>query len=879
MSQLPRLTVQEVEPRAFQSSADLGRAPASNGFGLDRALLGASQAFSGIANAQIDLRRDREIKAEKERVQQERDARRDAMVRQTMDDTYIAEFQTGTIQWMSGVEAKLREQPVQLRMAAFDSELQSRFDELDANLEGRDELKAKSKLWLAGHAATQRDRIADQIAKETGDSARASLVGLQTELESQVASGGMTPSEAGSIFQGRVAALAGTALSREQAATLAEKGTAGLYAKQVETLYLRADEDPEANTALRQMLKTPEAQRYLDRTAIRSMERSLDSQMASAEKASTQRILSTAQRTVSMALPRDEASPVAWWSDKNPKQVAEELNEVVALVMEQPGADIPGAIVEGRPATEADVRESLFVPALKAASSLGDETGFEMFAGLLRSNDPTVGGSPKVEEIISTERRQMAERATKVEGVKAATQAIGAVWSSGGNGRGNPAFRSQEAMDKWAENALATDPTLTYGGVARFAIDSGAPIPSSVSRMIATGFSDGATTEQTMSALSTLREIRGMDPLAATRIADGQKDGAVATALLNMPPAPFDPGMPKAQRDQLEAERSDAIARTMLTPAGRDAANLARKITRGGVDDIDINAASVATEAGITVTAGSLPVNARATFDAAFAYRMAQVAEANGYDSLASADEKRIGDIARQAMQDTLATVATVDIADLGAGAFHLGVVDIPGTWDYNGTRMVDPQVYGLAPGSRHGYDSEFGKFLEEGRRSFDQTGFLGLDFNLFSAQDVRPDLGFGEYQTHDALNRVVYIPIMDRTTSQPTGFLRWDARSGVGLDPVGEKEFPSVRQRFLQSATPEIRDPEREFRRPVGASSQYMADFSALMSQRFHDSVRQQGMAIGLKGTELDEWLEERAMSLGWKGYAAPVAVKEGGN
>lgn len=877
MSQLPRLTVQEIEPRAFQSSADLGRAPASNGFGLDRALLGASEAFSGIANAQIDLRREREIQAERDRIQQERDARRDEMTQRAMDDTYIAEFQTGTIQWSSGVEAKLSQQPVQLRMAAFDAEVQSRFDELDANLEGRDELKAKQKLWLTAHVATQRGRIADQIAKETGDAARASLVGLQTELETQVATGGMTPGEAGTIFQGRVAALAGTALSREQAASLAEKGTAGLYAKQVETLYLKADEDPEANENLRQMLKTPEAQRYLDRTAIRSMERSLESQMASAEKASAQRILSAAQRTVSMTLPRDEASPVAWWSDKNPQQVASELDDVVALVMDQPGTDIPGAIVDGRIATEADVREALFLPALKAASAAGDRTGFEMFAGLLRSNDPTVGGSPKVEEAIAVERRQMAERETKAEGVKAATQAIGAVWASGGNGRGNPAFRSQEAIDKWAENALATDPSLTYGGLARFAIDSGAPMPSAVSRMIANGFGDNASTEQTMAALGTLREIRGMDPLAATRIADGH--GAVATALLNMPPAPYDPGMSKAQRDQLDAERTDAIARTLLSPVGKDAANLARKITQGGVADIDINAASVATEAGITISAGALPVNARATFDAAFAYRMAQAAEANGYDSLASADEKRIGDIARQAMQDTLSTVATVDIADLGAGAFHLGIVDIPGTWDYNGTRMVDPQVYGLAPGSRHGYDSEFGKFLEEGRRSFDQTGFLGLDFNIFSAQDVRPDLGFGEYQTHDALNRVVYIPIMDRTSSQPTGFLRWDARSGVGLDPVSEKDFPSVRQRFLQSATPELRDPEREFRRPPGASSQYMADFSPLMSERFRDSVRAQGMAIGLKGMELDEWLEERAMSIGWKGFSAPVAVQESPN
>ena len=54
------------------------------------------------------------------------------------------------------------------------------------------------------------------------------------------------------------------------------------------------------------------------------------------------------------------------------------------------------------------------------------------------------------------------------------------------------------------------------------------------------------------------------------------------------------------------------------------------------------------------------------------------------------------------------------------------------------------------------------------------------------------------------------------------------------------------------------------------------MADFSPLMSERFRDSVRAQGMAIGLKGMELDEWLEERAMSIGWKGFSAPVAVQE---
>ena len=261
-------------------------------------------------------------------------------------------------------------------------------------------------------------------------------------------------------------------MSREQAASLAEKGTAGLYAKQVETLYLKADEDPEANENLRQMLKTPEAQRYLDRTAIRSMERSLESQMASAEKASAQRILSAAQRTVSMTLPRDEASPVAWWSDKNPQQVASELDDVVALVMDQPGTDIPGAIVDGRIATEADVREALFLPALKAASAAGDRTGFEMFAGLLRSNDPTVG-EPEGRGGDRGRASADGRRETKAEGVKAATQAIGAVWASGGNGRGNPAFRSQEAIDKWAENALATDPSLTYGGLARFAIDSG----------------------------------------------------------------------------------------------------------------------------------------------------------------------------------------------------------------------------------------------------------------------------------------------------------------------------------------------------------------------------------------------------------------------
>ena len=126
-------------------------------------MLGASEAFSGIANAQIDLRREREIQAERDRIQQERDARRDEMTQRAMDDTYIAEFQTGTIQWSSGVEAKLSQQPVQLRMAAFDAEVQSRFDELDANLEGRDELKAKQKLWLTArrHAAGQ-DRRPDR---------------------------------------------------------------------------------------------------------------------------------------------------------------------------------------------------------------------------------------------------------------------------------------------------------------------------------------------------------------------------------------------------------------------------------------------------------------------------------------------------------------------------------------------------------------------------------------------------------------------------------------------------------------------------------------------------------------------------------------------
>ena len=81
---------------------------------------------------------------------------------------------------------------------------------------------------------------------------------------------------------------------------------------------------------------------------------------------------------------------------------------------------------------------------------------------------------------------------------------------------------------------------------------------------------------------------------------------------------------------------------------------------------------------------------------------------------------------------------------------------------------MVDPQVYGLA-GLAARLRLGVRQVPRRGQAVVRPDRVPRLDFNIFSAQDVRPDLGFGEYQTHDALNRVVYIPIMDRTSSQPT--------------------------------------------------------------------------------------------------------------
>ena len=53
------------------------------------------------------------------------------------------------------------------------------------------------------------------------------------------------------------------------------------------------------------------------------------------------------------------------------------------------------------------------------------------------------------------------------------------------------------------------------------------------------------------------------------------------------------------------------------------------------------------------------------------------------------------------------------------------------------------------------------------------------------------------------------------------------------------------------------------------------MGQASPLVAERFQQYVRRQAMALGYAGAQLDEYVDERAIELGWDGFAAPMPVE----
>ena len=850
MSRFPTMIAPSVLPKTSVSQANLGSAPQFTGLGLDRALEGIAMGAQRAAGA-FQQMQDRE----KDLADQQ--ARRDQIARDAQVNTWLADFQSGTITGLADAQRSALAQPIPLRVDAFDAEVLARKEQLETNVEDP-ESRAKANLWLTQIAQRGRESLLDQNARDTSDAALASLVGLKGTLEEQIASGAIDPRAAQAVYGDRLRSLTGTALSQQTAATMAETGSASFYARQADTLYARAGTDPDANRALREFIAQPEAKRYLDQGAMTSMEANLDKMLTKAEQSYAARALAAAQRSVSEVLPRGQ-SPATWWAANPPMKAEMEMNDIVRYVMEQPGTRMPGGLVEGRSATEGDVRERLFVPALKASAAIGDTQGFEMFVRLLRpQGNIEANASPQTEEIIADQARLMGDRQTKVDLVDRAKQSIDTVWAKGGTGVGNPAFRSQKALDQWADEKLMTDPMASVGDVARFAVNAGSLMPTVVRRTIDEGFGDGSTAQQTAQALDTLRSVQSMDPLAADRMASSTKAGLAARAMLNLPSG---------------ITNDEQAAQTLMSADGRAGVAFAQDALTGKVEGFDANLASAAKANGVEAVYATLPATARNGFEAAFAFRVAQVVERGGVESLTGDKAKKTLDAAaKQAMQDVLSSFATVEVFDLRPSM-------MTPTTDWNSTMMVDPKLYGLTTGSRNGADSAFGAFLEKGRSRFDELGFMGLDFNVFNSQDVRPDLGFvGEWDPFDSLGQSVAVPIIDRTSLQPTGFLLWDPlnQREIGtVSPAESDRFKSLSTRFLQSSNVELRDPERPYRRPAGSQSGYMGQASPLVAERFQQYVRRQAMALGYAGAQLDEYVDERAIELGWDGFAAPMPVE----
>lgn len=850
MSRFPTMIAPQVLPQSTVSQANLGSAPQFQGLGLDRALEGIAMGAQRAAGAmQQTLDMERQVNEQK--------ARRDGLARQAQVDTWLADFQSGTITGLADAQRSALAQPIPLREDAFNAEVQARKEQLETNVEDP-ESRAKANLWLTQIAQRGREQLLDQNARDTSDAALASLVGLKGTLEEQIATGTLDPRAAQAVYDDRLRSLAGTALSKQTAATMAESGAASFYAKQADALYARAATDPDANRALQGLIASPESKRYLDQTAVASMAANLDKMMMRAEQTHAARSLAAAQRSVSEILPRGQ-EPATWWA-ANPAYKAEiEMNDVVRYVMEQPGTRMPGGIVEGRSATEGDIREKLFVPALKASAAIGDTQGFEMFVRLLRpQGNVEANASPATEEIIADQARLMADRQAKVDLIDRAKQSIDAVWSRGGTGVGNPAFRSQKALDQWADEKLMTDPMATVGDVARFSVNAGALMPTVVRRTIEDGFGDGATAQQTAEAIGTLRSVQSMDPLAADRMAAATKSGLAARTMLNLPRG---------------ITTDEQAAQTLLSAGGREGLRFAQDALTGKVQGFDANLASAAKENGVEAVYATLPATARNGFEAAFAYRIAQATERGGIDALTGdKGTKTLEMAARQAMTDVIASHATVEVKDLRRSW-------MTPTNDWDSTMMVDPNLYGLNPGSRNDVDSAFGSFLERGRAKFDETAVLWLDLNVFNAQDVRPDLGFvGEWDPFNALGQSVAVPILDRTAAEVTGFLLWDPinqREIGSVEPTDKAKFDALRTRFLQSSNAELRDPERPYRRPVGSQSAYMGQASPLVAERFQQYVRRQALQMGKAGAGIDEYIDERAIELGWEGLNAPAPVE----
>lgn len=847
------MTAPAVLPQASVAQAALGSAPDNPGLGLDRALEGISSGARMAAGAFAQIN-------DYERRVAEKAKKRDEDAYQAQAETWIAKFQADAIPGVSSAADDALSKEIPLRLDAFEADIKSREQDIDTNIEN-EELNAKAKLWLSQIAQRGRERIKDQSARDTADDAMASLTSLQSALDGQVAGGTLDPQQAALVYGDRVNALTGTALGRNQAVKLSEQATAGFYARQADSLYASADTDPDSNATLRELLASPEAGRWLDAGSVRQMSRSLDAMMTKAEMAHASRSLAAAQRSVSETLPRGIA-PESWWAAHKPIETEVELNNVVSFVMEQPGTSMPGSIVDGRPATEGDVRERLFVPALKASAAAGDEQGFQMFVRLLRPvGNIEANASPHVEEIIADQARQMAARKVEVDTVDAARQRIDAVWSSGGSGVGNPAFRSQKAVDQWAEEKYVSDPTVTLGKLARFTVNAGAPLPSVVRKALDDGFAPGATQEQTLDALATLRDIRTIDPNSADSVAGGLRDRAIARTLLNLPDG--------------VALDEDAV-RVLTSPRGRMGLAAADDVLSGAVKGVDITAASQAMVAGISADVSMLPVTARNAFDASFAFRMAQEAERNDSGMGDAAIPATATAIAKQAMADVLSRYSTVRTFDRG-GSSSLN----PFGWisDNNATMLVDPGLYGLKPGGTYKSGSGFADFLEAGRSKFDSIGFLGLDFNLTRPQDVRPDLGFvGDWDATDSLGQTVAVPIIDRDTGNASGFLLWDPVNQIGageVTPSDPTRFATLNTRLSASGDYSLRDPERAYRKPLGVPSVYMSEGSALLAERFLARIRNEALTVGLSGADIDEYVNERAINLGWKGFSAPVTME----
>lgn len=714
--------------------------------------------------------------------------------------------------------------------------------------------KAEAELRFTRHYLGGKERVTNTLATKVSSSARTDITVMEQGYRVAVEDGSMNPVVAAAEHEASVRGLTGTAYTPEQARSVIERFDSEVAVTHANGFIVAGDPD-----GLAEWLATDFAKKNIDQSARIRM---TDAAQRERQKADVQQVRSFIEeaRNFSSAPPTQDGNSPSAWSDEVLQRAVEGNDRAVKAIMDLPGSQVSGAIVDGRVASEEDVRMAIFGKSLSAAAAKGDERAFSVL-------EKSLGESPEAGNLVEAQRKILS---SVKDGERAKARRIDEIRATIASG-GEPtqAFLSREAMDGYAKQQLASG--VPVPAVAAELARYGTSVPKSLIDAIGEGFTAQATPRDIAMSLAAIDAYSSVDPSAGLRIASSVAEPDMARILASMP----------FVTDQDKAE-AVTTAQLLLTQQGRDAIGYARQLTTKGADNAATSKGDSfppfssqesllkASNGNIDFTSHPMPRNADDLWRSEFTIELARMGVTSGVatETLQQVAETASSRAAVAVMDNFDAVPIEPDVSFLGTVPGRFGPSVLINPWGRKGrTTLVDKRFFGLNDDRRAAFSEHM-------------SSVMNLQTIATQGVEVRPDMALvDDVMVDGSPRRMTLVPIVSGT--MPVAYATWDPVTGTPgpTMTLGTPGFDNAVARTLNFNPVEDMDADRIWRRKATEEATWMANSDDLGTQAidsFEETMTFRYDELSEHDMSREEYLDAMARSLGWRGWTDPNAAEK---